>query len=285
MITKYNKILFLTGALAALLGASCAKETPSTEGEELVISLAGDVVTSVEKTKATAISSVPSTLYWGATTGGNAAGTENESAAYACASFSPSADKIYTGHYQTYGVTTYNHYVSNASFSVGSSTTIAVPNNNTDIIAGRTAQTSSATPSVTLNHVFARTGSLTMNTQSGYNISVNWWSITGSSAINGTAGTYDMRTSSWTATSATLAETSINGSSDYYLIPGQYVIKCNYTLTKGNWYSETFTKSATVTLAGGHVNNITGTASGGSATEIVMSVSLTAWNSTTHTIF
>ena len=166
------------------------------------------------------------------------------------------------------------------NFTAGGDMTVS--NNGTDVLAGRTYQSSSTAPSVVLNHIFARTGALAMNTQSGYSISNVSWRIVGKSSINGTAGTYNMRSQSWTASSSTLSEQAIDSSSNLYLIPGTYTFKCTYTLTKGDW-TYTFTKSADVTIVGGKVNNITGTASGGSASEIVISLGLTGWAEQNHT--
>lgn len=246
-------------------------------GKEIVLDFSDSFALDVE-TKATAITAVPSSVYWGATTG-----SSTETAKWSATSSSTSSSKVSTGKYQTNPVTAYNWYVANQSFTVGASTTMTVANNNTDVLAGRTAQNSTSTPSVTLNHVFARTGSLTMNTQSGYTISNVSWKIVGKSSINGTAGTYNMTTGAWTAASSTLSETAITSSSDMYLIPGTYTIKCTYTLTKDDW-NQTFTKSADVTIVQGKINNISGTATGGAASEIVLSLSVAAWGSQNHTL-
>lgn len=265
--------VFIIAAVAALSFVSCQKNDRipnDSEGQEIVLNV-GD---SFEvDTKATAVTAVPSTLYWGASTG-----TSTESVKWATASASVSSSKINTGKYQTATATAYNYYVANQTFTVAGDMTVA--NNNTDIVAGRTASSSSTTPSVTLNHIFARTGSLTCNAQSGYTISGVSWKIYGSSSdIQGTAGTYNMKSQSWTAASTKLtSETAITSTSDMYLIPGTYTIKVSYTLTKGD-YSQSFTKTGTVSLTMGKVNNISCTAIGGGASEIVLSVSLTAWGS------
>lgn len=265
--------VFIIAAIVALSFASCQKNDRipnDSEGQEIVLNV-GD---SFEvDTKATAVTAVPSTLYWGASTG-----TSTESVKWATASASVSSSKINTGKYQTATATAYNYYVANQTFTVAGDMTVA--NNNTDIVAGRTASSSSTTPSVTLNHIFARTGSLTCNTQSGYTISGVSWKIYGSSSdVQGTAGTYNMKSQSWTAASTKLtSETAITSTSDMYLIPGTYTIKVSYTLTKGD-YSQSFTKTGTVSLTMGKVNNISCTAIGGDAQEIVLSVSLTAWGS------
>lgn len=270
MTRKIHIICIIIGVFSIMLQA-CSQQSMVPEDE--IILHVGDEFT--VETKTSEITSVPSTLYWGATTG-----TSSESTKWSTTSATVSYNQISTGKYQTYSPTNYNYYVSNLDFTAGGD--MSVPNNGTDVLAGRTYQSSSTNPSVILNHIFARTGSLTMNTQAGYTISGVSWAIVGKSAINGTAGTYNMRSQSWTASSSTLSEQAISSSSNLYLIPGTYTFKCTYTLTKGDW-SYTFTKSADVTIVGGKVNNITGTASGGSASEIVIGLSLTAWSEQNHT--
>ena len=272
-----HTLLFFTLA-AAVAAVSCSKPTELISRQEtsapgeIVIGVGEDFSAEVS-TKATAITSVPSTLYWGATTG-----TSSESSKWAATSASVSSSKINTGHYQTASPTAYNYYVANQSFSVGATTSMTVANNNTDVIAGRTAASSSLTPSVTLGHIFARTGTLTANAPSGYTISGVSWKIVGKSDINGTAGTYNMTSGAWSAASTKLSsETSLTSSSDMYLIPGTYTIKVTYTLSKGEW-SSTATKSADVTLVQGKINNITGTVNNlGGASEIVLSLSVSDW--------
>ena len=229
-------------------------------------------------TKATAVTSVPGTLYWGASTG--SAGSE--SAKWGCSGATVYSGSIYTGKYQTLSPTTYNYYVASQAFSVGSSATMTVANNNTDVIAGRVT-TSSASPSVTLGHIFARTGTLTCYTQSGYSIDSISWSIVGKSSVNGTAGTYSLSSGGWTASSATLGEVGISSSSDYYLIPGVYTIKVSYRLSVGAEYSQWFTKYGDVTLVQGKINNISCTAIGGDATTITFNVSIQNWSATSTT--
>ena len=218
------------------------------------------------ETKATPVTAIPSTLYWGMT-------QSNGTVKQATVSKDVSSSQLATGFYQTLSPTTYIHYVGNASFTAGGAMTVA--NNGTDIIVGKSSS-SSATPSVVLNHIFARTGTFTCNTQSGYTISNVSWTIMSSGSVTGTAGTYDMASQSWTSRSSALAETAVSSGSDLFLLPGQYTVKVTYTLTKGD-YVATFTKSGAVTLVAGKVNNISCTAVGGNATEIVIACSLTAW--------
>lgn len=268
--------------LLVLLVPSCQKEKvlQTASGEEIVLTFSGDTFDADVETKASAVTSLPGTLYWGMATGGNAAGSSSETVWVNCTSGSVSSSQIWTGLYQTVPATSFNYYVSNASFTTAGDMTVG--NNATDIVAGRTFSTSSTTPSIALNHIFARTGTFTCNTQSGYTISNVSFYIVGKSAINGTAGTYSMRSQSWTAASSTISSwTSISSTSDMYLIPGTYTILVYYTLSKTPEYTHEFSAQADVTLYAGYVNNITCTAYGASTDQIYISVGLNAWDSTT----
>ena len=265
--------LKLYAAPLLILGfaASCAKsvEPENQDPKEIVLCVGGDTIDMQVQTKTTAITSVPSTLYYSMTTGtlGSAETSKKESA-----SGNVGSGKIATGVYQSLTPTSYNYYVSNAAitFAASGSTISAV--NTTDVIAGKVTS-KETNPSVKLDHVFARTGTLTLNTQSGYTLSNVSWKIESSTA--GTGGTYNIAKNIWTSVTA-LSSTAITETSDLYLVPGDYTLSVTYTLTMGDW-KQTFTKKATVTLVAGKVNNISGTASGGNASEISISVSLTEW--------
>lgn len=267
---------------AALLACSCNKEStvpdPAAEPQEIVIGVADESGFFVE-TKATALSAIPSTMNWLMTTGtrNNAA----EAKKYSATGASVASGKISTGKYQTATATAYNYYVSNGTLAQASDkgpVTVAA-SNTTDIIAGCVAASTSTSPSITLNHIFARTGTITTNAPSGYSVSNVSYKIVQSSAtaIVGTAGTYSLGTGAWTAASTRLSsQTAITGSSDMYLIPGTYTLYVTYTISVGDW-SETFTKSGNITLVGGKVNNITVTVPSGGQSPITMGLTLTAW--------
>lgn len=269
----------LMSVLAVAVSCNKSIDMPSAEGgDEIVLNVDGNNIDMNVETKAdaTALTAVPTSLYWGATTGTR--GNSAEAQKWAAASASVSSSKINTGKYQTATATAYNYYVSNVNFTIPATGNVTMSaTNTTDVVCGWAAAQTSATPSVALNHIFARTGTLTCNAQSGYSISNVSWKIVGKSTINGTAGTYNLSTGAWTAASTKLTTAkAMTSSSDFYLIPGTYTISVTYTLTLGDW-SGTFTKSGDVTLVGGKKNNITCTAIGGTASQIVISVSLTAW--------
>lgn len=270
-------IVFAAFVVGAVM-VSCDKfpaKTDEAPGEEIVLNV-DDRFDAEVTTKGTKIESVPSTLYWGRTTG--SAGSESNITGPNTATGVTTS--IATGLYQTATPTSYNWYVANQTFTIAAGgTTIAIANNTTDVIAARVSSSASSV-SIQLNHVFACLGTLTMNTQTGYSITVNSWHITSSGANTGTKGTYSITSGAWSSTTA--ANEDVTSGSNNFYIPGTYTITCNYTLTKGA-YSQTFTKSASVDLVRGKTNNITGTATGGSASEITLSVSVEAWGTNNMT--
>ena len=275
-----NVKALILAALSAPVLFSCNKEMSpaSADSREIVFIAEGDGIGVDVETKTTALAAVPSSLYLERTTGT----WKSETAKDASASKTVSTGAIATGWYQTVPATAYNYYVSNKQITFAAGGSTIAPTNDTDVIAGCTqAATTSTTPSATMEHVYARTGSLTCNTQSGYSISGVSWKIQSNSG-GGTTGTYNIATKAWSGVTA-LSETAFTSSSDLYLVPGSYKITVTYTLTLGA-YSETFTKSGNVTLTAGKINNISCTAIGGNAQSISLTVSLTAWSSQSVTL-
>lgn len=277
-----NRTLFPVLCTAiAFFCSSCQKdEIGNSVKDEIILTLADGSIDMSVATKATEITALPSSLNLARTTGT----WKNETTANASSSFAVSSSKIATGWYQTATPTAYNYYVSNVAltFAAGGSTISA--SNETDVIAGCTqGANNTANPSVTLDHIFARTDELTCNTQEGYSISdVSWKIQSKSGGTGGTKGTYNVATKAWSGVTA-LSSTAITKTSDMYLVPGVYTVSVTYTLKKGD-YSQSFTKSGDVTLVAGKKNSITCTAKGGSAAGIELSVTLTAWGTESHTL-
>ena len=268
-----KRFTFIPIALAALLTLSCQKNVPNTDPapEEIILTVNADELGTDVSTKTTAVSSLPASLYWGATTGSGSEATK-----WASASGTVSAGKISTGKYQTATPTTYNYYLSNVSMSIGANTTVSATGgtSGTDVICGRTSSSNTA-PTVTMNHVFARTGSITTTCVNGSLTSLSY-TIKTKGANTGTSGTYNLRTGAWSGVSGLSSATAITGSSDMYLIPGDYTIAATGTYTRGD-YVVTKTLTGTVTLTGGKINNIALTWPDG-GTEIQITVTLTGWS-------
>lgn len=253
---------------------ACGKQQVEPQpGDEFVLEVDGSGLSLSVDSKASAITSMPSSLYWCATTGTSGS---SDALKYAPTRSAVSSGRISTGKYQTAAPASYNWYVSNASMSIASGgPTVSVTSTDSDYLAGCAKASVSATPEVGLRHILARSGTLTFNTQSDYAVSGVSWVISRSSS--GTSGTYNIATDSWTPAPASMSPVSLTGSSDLYLLPGEYTVTITYTLSREN-YSETFTRSGSVTLLQGMVNDLTATANGGAAVVIAVSPSLSGWS-------
>lgn len=287
-----KRFSFLAAAvLAGLSFASCNKEALSSRSDapvaddgEIVLKLAGENIDFNVETRATAISVVPASLYIERTTGA----FKSETAKNESSSMAVSGGKINTGWYQTSPATAYNYYVANSAITFGAGGSTISAANSTDVLAGcTTAATASTAPGVTLDHVFARTGTLTASAPAGYTLTNISWSIASKTgSTGGTKGTYNIATKTWSNVTA-LASTTLSSSSDLYLTPGVYTISLSYTLKIGD-NVQTYNKSGDVTLEAGKVNNLKigtdGTLPYNPAEGITVSVTLTPWGNTTHSV-
>ena len=175
---------------------------------------------------------------------------------------------VRTGHYAANGSTTSNTYyvtnspaASNLTLSTSNNTTQALltvsgtGTTGTDIVAGKATSSSVSVP-VTLEHIFARTGAFTLQAPSGVTVSNVSWTLKSHGSVTGTAGVYNITTGNWTSVTSTLSERTVNSSSNLYLVPGTYDVTVSCTVTR-NGVSQQVTRTGTVPLTKGKVNNIT----------------------------
>ncbi len=271
-----------------LLPTGCRKDCPAPpsptpvpeKSEEVILYLWQD-----PSTKTSAVTQL-STVFWGTTTGGDAEGSSAEvvnwcAGANGALSATPADGVVSTGRYiDAEAPGSRNYYVANVDFTLGSTTTLSALNT-TDIVAGRVFDSSISTPSVTLRHIFARLGTLTLEPPAGYTISGISWSLQGKTQPFGTAGTYNLTNGSWSGCSGLGSATPVTSGSDLYLIPGTYTLLCRYTLSM-NGQTQVKEAQADVTLQEGRIHHISGTAVAGSLTQLVLSVDIAPWGNS-HT--
>ena len=282
-----KKSFILSGLLAAaaLMSTGCDKATPPRAGhvDPDLVSFSASGLSMEVSTKATEVTSSNLGTFnviaaSGAT--GSQAQVWNTTASkvgatdvWATDKYWPSTDQGYTSFYASNAALTFN----------AAGPTVSPADNSVDVVVAHKANPSYREQNaLTFNHVFARVGSITLNTQSGYSLS----NVSATLQSPVTGGTYNLRTQAWTpaAVSANQAMAAFSGttsaqtsSNDYWLVPGDYTLSVSYRLTKGD-YVEDFSKTGTVTLVQGKTNAITATALGGSASEIKFGVSVTAWS-------
>lgn len=265
----------------------CRKDCPSPasateKAEEVKLYLWRDN----PSTKTTAVTQL-STVFWGTTTGGDAEGNSHEqvnwcSGANGALPATPHNGVVSTGRsIDASNPGNRNFYVANVDFTLGAATTLSAQNT-TDIVAGRVFGSSTSTPSVTLHHIFARLGTLTLAPPAGYTLSALSWSLQGETQPFGTAGTYNLTNGSWSECSGLASVTPISSGSDLYLIPGTYTLQCQYTLSRYG-QEQVLSAQAEVTLQEGKIHHISGTAVSGNLIHLVLSVEIAPWGQSYET--
>ena len=177
----------------------------------------------------------------------------------------PSDGKVATGHFvNASGGTSNTYYVCNTPQAVNlsvsvSGATLSVgntsPSYGTDLVVGK-AVSSGHEVNVALDHIYARTGTVTLSAPAGVTLSYVSWTIASHDSDTGFAGTYDIDNGTWTS-SGPLSSRTLTGSSDYYLIPGLYDVTVRYSATLLDGTTRYgIEKTGTVNLVKGKVNNI-----------------------------
>ena len=282
---KKSFYLFGLLAAAALMSTGCEKSTPPRHADDGEIVFAAQGLNFNVQTKATPVTEL-ATFNVLASTGTVGA---SETQAWAPVAVTKDGSDYLTGKYWPLTDQSYHFYASNASPTFGATGSTVTADGSTDIVVAYLPSPSfKEKNTLTFNHIYARVGNLTLNTQSGYTLS--GVSATLKDGVSG--GTYNIFSGNgqtdgtgWSGLSAasdralgafSSSTTAPVSSNDLWLVPGDYTISVTYTLNKGD-YSEQFTKTGTVSLVAGKTNTITATAVGGSASEIKFGVSVTAW--------
>ena len=272
--------IFLSFALC-LLAVSCNKsehsiESPAQDGQ-IVFTASGDGINTEVSTKAAAVTTLDS--FNVCATAGT---TETAVSGFANIVFTKSGTSYKGGKYWPSTDQKYNFYASNVTLGgspMGSTVTVA--NANTDVIVAKKAYSAADYKNaceLAFEHIFARIGNISIAAPSGYTIKG-----TPTLALSApVSGTYNLSSKSWTSKGTAAAQTLATGAAgaskanDVYVVPGTYELSVTYTLALGD-YEETFTKKASVNLAQGKISSITATAPAGSASEIVLTVSIADW--------
>lgn len=264
-----TKTLLLLALAGTSLATACEKtleyapKTESSPAREITFGLTGTTNTDVA-TKATTQVDLTNlgTLYVSAMSGSNYA--------FQNAEFTKGTDdKWRGGKYWPASNPYYKFSASNISLDLGSShPSLSVQNTNTDVLAAYLDNPSFENENaLTLRHVFAQLGTVTMKAPAGYtvtNLKLKFRPIQ--------QGKYYIDTDTWSPGYAVNSDVYIFGEQsagvdldagsaktsqdhDLWLLPGDYTLTATYTISKGD-YSRSKTARATVTLYRGFNNNI-----------------------------
>lgn len=184
----------------------------------------------------------------------------------------------------------YAFYAANLALTPTAKGPTVVAANTSDVVCAVLASpVYKSSNELNFKHIFARLGDVSVAAPSGYSVSSLNISITPK-----TSGTYNLYSGNgktdgtgWSATndgSAVVIASNIgtNSATDTYLVPGSYTLSASYTLTKGV-YSESFSKTAPVSIKGGCINAISTTLPAGNASEISFTVSVSPWTNNSIT--
>ena len=302
---KKSIILFASFIMLATL-ASCNKETAAPDNSHDIVADktliefkalndAGEDFNPSVQTKATAAVTTLSSFNVTATTGtpGSTTAGTLEKAAFSSAAFTGTSS--FTGSkYWPATDPSYHFYAANATIagtdgtaSAAGAYTVAATNTTDIVCAYLASPTYGSSNALTFNHIFARVGYCKITESNGYTVSGLTCKITPK-----TGGTYNIRTGAgeaaggyagtgWsnTTTGAAVTLCSATGSTTdngLYLVPGTYTLTTTFTLSRGD-FSKSYTKTNSVNIQKGKINNITGTINVDDAADMTFTVSVAEW--------
>lgn len=277
----FRNILIVSLAAAFILG--CSKEGARLESDGQILFNVDRSFEAQVETKATEVTTANLTGFYVTATTGTIG--SNETAAFSSVSFTGTPGGAYTGgKYWPSSDPGYHFYASSLpmTFSAGACTVAATTT--TDVICSYVASPSyKKSNSLTFSHILGRLGTLSVTPPGGYTLSGLTVKITPR-----VSGTYNLRSGAghndgtgWSGVAEGTEATLSSSDNQLYVVPGEYVLTFNYTLTKGD-YVEVFTKTGTISVLSGVTNNISCTLPSGRAQGITVSVSLTSWGSQDH---
>lgn len=279
---RTSRYLFLLPLVAALL-QGCSREVVRLETEaQILFNVSGSFDARVE-TKATEVTTANLTEFYVTATTGTIG--SDETAAFSSVSFTGTPGGAYTGGKYWPSIDPGYHFFASSlpmTFSAGACTVAATTAN--DVVCSYIeSPTYKGNNTLSFSHILGRIGTLSVSPSEGYTLSSLTVRVTPK-----VSGTYDLRTGAghydgtgWSGV-AEGTETTLSASDNQlYVIPGEYELTFDYTLTKGD-YVEAFSKIATISVLSGVTNNISCTLPSGRAQGITVFVSLSSWNIEYH---
>lgn len=285
-----KRLLLFTATAVCTLAVSCKQESvPSVapSGTEEIVFTANDTFSAEVSTKTSIITSLESTGFNASAT----TGTSSETMLWNNASFSHASGQYKGNRYWPVTNNGIHFYASNAAitFNANGCSVNGVSAKDKDVVCAYLASPSwGVANQLTFEHIFARIGSVSVSAPTGYSVT----SLNISFTPN-ISGDYNIKTKTWSneaadtsSPSKKIASSASTNDNNLWIIPGSYTLTATYTLEKGTGdgkYSESFTKTANVTIQAGKLNSIQTTLPEGNAAEIQFTVSVTPWGNNSIT--
>ncbi len=272
-----KKIILVVAAAAAVIAQSCTKDSinPAQDramletGREICFSTTGIEVNT--STKVTAVTNENISSFNLLTNNGAA-----DAQSYlwtATASRVGTTPTFQTGRYWPNSNPSYHFYASNAALTSVANGATVTADGTLDVVCGYVENPNfNGLNLLNFIHIYSRIADISVTSSKGYTIS--GLSLVLKNAKTG--GVYNVGAESWSNCTVVENATLIEGTNDYYIVPGTYTINIDYTFTKGD-YTASFSKTADVTLTGGKNNNIAITLTADPAVPVNFTVRVYDW--------
>lgn len=262
MILIRKTFIFAVAAVVLLLATSCQEESLQYAEHNINIGFPTPIIAVLDNVQTRADVTSLSSFYVTCIDGAPAKTYETR---VWTTTFSDNADGYYTGDkYWPSSSVDYSFYASNKIISLSVSGTYITAEPLTDVVVAKVASANyEQIVPLTFNHIYAKIGYCKVIPPSGY--SVSDLRVKMSPDTGGRYYVYDGTWSNKTSSSLILASTTNNTTSlGDFIVPGTYSLSIDYMLTKDS-YTETFSKSLSLTFVAGKKNNIEITLPGGNA--------------------
>lgn len=282
-------------ALTLAAALSCVKEEGAVRGcaseDGLIRFSAQELIHVSSETKAVETTTANLTSVYVTATNGTP-GTGGEKTAFVSTLFTKDAGGSFRANeWWPKENPSYHFYGSSAPMSfTGGACTVTATNDKDVVCAFLETPAYGKVNTLELAHVFARIGTVSFSAPRGYTLSDVTTRITPR-----VGGAYNIRTGNghtdgtgWSSVQ-TGQQTAISAANNgLYLVPGDYTLSVSYTLSRAGVtgateWTKSYTRNATVSLQGGATNNLVGTVSGGDASEIQLTITLSQWETEDHT--
>lgn len=187
-----------------------------------------------------------------------------------------SGNRYLTGKYWPVTNPTYRFYASNCGLTINEGVPCTVVDESMDAVCGAmtTPTFQAETTTIVMRHIFSRIGSISINSEQGYELSNISIKLTEARI----GGKYNLKTYRWfDCTSQSNMALQI-GNNDILVVPGTTAVEVGYTMTKGD-YSYSFTSTSNVTLMEGKICDLNLTVTKDPAVPVRIAVSLAPWES------
>lgn len=184
-----------------------------------------------------------------------------------------SGDNYVTSKYWPASNPLYHFYASSAPMTFTPAGATVTVDCSEDIVCAFNPSPNFNAPTILVfQHILSRVGTVTVSAAAGYTVIVNSIGIKNLR----TSGTMNIRNRGWTGTNEIQLKTIQVGNNDLYIVPGQYDVSVNFTLSKGDFIN-TYTSAASVDFPAGKICNLAVDITKDPAVRVDFQVTISPW--------